>query len=767
MVASATSLALASCLRLTLAAALLALLVPVLVLLAASIGWQQRLVLLPLLLLRYAQIDVEMGSLDATCAWAQQPLQRILDLDVPIDACTFTLEDVSLYSPFITRLRVRRSKLGTIFSSRAQRELEQIAIDAAASAAAAAAYEAVAATQSALRPSRRGLVRRPIRATAKLTSATGDIPVIAAASEAATAAASRAISGQTNPSAGEAKLGASSAKEGQQAAVPITPITQPGRDLFARAQSVVLHVRRSRKRRYIARLVVGAPAMRFVSYDHRFHDTNVKRLLKVLTEVVVVDGVTVPTAAAPQSPIRTQTLNKKGSLPLEIPPPSPLSPSLGHVAALSAEISNLVEVRSVELLRGRLDIILNLSPVATGGVPVLPPITTLAEKLDLAVSSKPVKGKQSQAEGKGNEGVAVAAPLSVGLLLQLNALAFRALASSSFDAVSSSLVAATAVAAALLGRSLEVVDSVNGPLLQIGLPGAELLRGATGAGRALVDGAVAGTGALLSGSVEATKHLAAAISSGSINEMARGIDRGARVLSAGVEGSVDALSTGLQSGINAVLGGVDDFSDRLGPARHVVRGVTGGARYVTAGLGSATTSVVGSVLDGGTQLLSDVAVGTAKTGLGLATFDLEQIAAGGGQLVTGLARGVGTLTYGARTGIEAVGVGTLRGLESATHGVAGAAGEVLTGVVDTSARASRFWLRPLAFLQRRDAAKKAREARERAVVTTAAAAAGSGVHSRASPQAQGAGAAVAAAAAVATATREGNGGSARGTPPRK
>lgn len=720
----------------SLALLLFGLLISALLLLLVGFGWQNRVSLLPILLLRYALIDLELSDINATCVWAPHPVQRLRELDVPVDRCTLFLDDVTVFTPFHERIHTRKKGvLGRLFESSASRARDDAAIGAAAEAAAEAAAS-VASSQSAVRPPSRvgGRSTRLAASGSKLTrhlpaakasAAAGAPAIAAAASLAAKEAAARALRGElpTSPPASPAAAAAGS--------VPATPPPPspppPGRDVLARAQTVTVDIRRNSKRRYVARVVVGAPRIRFVSYDHRFADTNVRRLLAVLAGSLPPQPASgsergppppPPTEVAPGG--KVQQKPAPSSAPAPAPAPSPLS----------AELGALVEVRSVELLRGRLDIVLNLSPLPTGGVLVLPPLTVLAEKVDLAAPTAAGHGGTAGAEGKAGAGgarsrpragggfgdgaereeeasadshaLAASAPLSIGLLLQLNALAFRALASSSVDAVASSVVAATAAAAAVLGYSLQVVNSVNGPLLALGLPGAELLHGATGGARALVDGALAGSGALLSGGVEATKLLAAALSSGSAAETARGIERGVSVLNAGFQGSLSALTAGLSSGLSIGLSGVDALADRFGPAGLVVRGVTDSARYVTSGVGSAANSVVGSILDGGTQLVRDVAVGGARTGLGLATLDVEHVLAGSGQVVGGLARGAGTLSAGVRDGVGAIGSGALRGIESATQGVSNAAGEVLSTVADTGAKARRFWLRPFGLGQRAD-----------------------------------------------------------------
>ncbi|KAG8460510.1 hypothetical protein KFE25_013160 [Diacronema lutheri] len=709
---------LAACARFSvsvlLALGLAALLVPVLLLLVAAIGWQQRVSLLPVLLLRFALLDSALSDLRATCVWADAPFRRLLELDMPFDACTLVLDDVSVYTPFHQRIRVRKGPLGRLLETGAERAREEAAIGAAAEAAAEAALGATAA-QNAVRPSVRGLSARPARLAAsssklvrqlpaaKASAAAGAPAVAAAASQAAAEAAERALRGELlatsappapprTPSSSPSARSSSPPSPPPPPAPPPPPPPPPGRDVLARAETVTVTVTRAAKRRYVARVVVGAPRIRFVSYDHRFADTNVRRLLAVLAANA--------TASAPPAGADTAA-----------PAAAPARPP----SQLSTELGALVQVRSVELLRGRLDIVLNLSPVPTGGVLVLPPVTALAETVKLA-DAPPAGGRApadggargrarrtaaAAAAGSGAPGLAPAAggldasaPLSVRLLVQLNAIAFRALASSSVDAVASSVVAAAAAAAAVLGYSLRVVNSVNGPLLALGLPGAELLHGATGGARALVDAALAGSGALLTGGAEATKHLAAALSSGSAVETAHGIARGVAILNHGVQGSVSAITAGLSTGVSTALSGVDALAERFGPAAFVVRGVTDSARHMTVGVSSAAVSVVGSILDGGTQLVGDVAVGGARTGLGIATLDAEQLAAGGGQLVGGLYKGAGTLTTGVLDGTLALGSGVVQGLGSATQGVGYAAGELLAGVAETGARARRFWLRP-------------------------------------------------------------------------
>jgi hypothetical protein len=569
--------------------------------------------------------------------------------------------------------------------------------------------------------------------------------------------------GDENPAALPPGTSAAAGVGGRAASsslVSLATSSTGGRDLLARARTVSISITRARglKRRYTATVTVTSPQIRFVSYDHLFRDTNVRRLLAVLagSEGAVVQPVpsqATPGAAAgaPRAKAGPGAHGAKASGPHSASggassPASCAAPSEpGPIKRLSDELSAILVVTQLELLRGKLEIVLNLSPVPTGGVLVLPPLTALAETVALAPAALKEAQQPTSTTAAGGAAAAAAqlrrrpsaqtpglpshtelartaataAPLSISMLLKINAIVFRALASSSVDAVSSSLVAATAVAAAVLGRSLEIVDSVNGPLLRVGIPGAELMHGATGAGRALVEGAVGGTGAILSGSVEATKLLAAALSSGSVSEMARGIERGARVFSDGIEGSVEKLASGLHTGLSAALGGVDLLADRFGPAGLVVRGVTDSARHVTGGVGSATVSIVGSVLDGSAQLVSDVARSGARAGMGLVTLDVDEVLAGSGQLLGGVVRTAGTLGSGVRSSVGSVAGGAIKGIGSATSGVRDAGEEVFAGVADTHRRAARFWTRPLAFLARPFRGKGGKEAGAEAAQRTA------------------------------------------------
>jgi hypothetical protein len=687
------------------AATILAALVPVLLMIALALGWRHRLALLPLIIYRFSSLDTEIGGLRGDCTWAERPLQRLLELDVPVDACTIFVEDAAAFTPFPSRLKPARRFRP--FTSRAAQERELRSIGVAAQAAAAAATDVVNAQRGA-RPKRRTrtvtMAAKGTKLAAASSAATpaatvaGAPAVAAAASQAAAAAAHRALHTDAASGAAPAEAG------GEPMALSASSPAALDRDLLARARGVTLHVTRAGKRRYGVRVVVHSPAMRFVSYDHLFRDTNVRRLLAVLAPGDLAATSTAPAPPPPPPPARGAARRAPRGAPRGAD-----ADVESESGGLAAEAAALVAVDSIEVHRGRLEIVLNLSPVPTGGVHVLPPLTTLAETMALAPTA-------------AAEGVGPAVALSVALLLKLNALAFRALASSSVDAVSSSLVAATAAAAAVLGRSLQVVDTVNGPLLKLGVPGAELLRGATGAGKILVESAVAGTGALLGGSVEATKLLAAALSSGSVGEMAKGIDRGARVFTAGVEGTVGVLASGLATSLSTALGGVDLLADRLGPARLIVRGMTDSARHVSGGVGSATASLVGSVLDSSTQLLADSVSSGWRAGHGLVTLDVDEVLAGSGQLLNGLARGVGTLGSGLAQSVGSVGTGAIRGVESATSGAARAGGEIIHGVAGTGARAGCFWLRPFSFFKQRGDAAKARRAAEIARRAAAAAA---------------------------------------------
>ena len=178
---------LAACARFSvsvlLALGLAALLVPVLLLLVAAIGWQQRVSLLPVLLLRFALLDSALSDLRATCVWADAPFRRLLELDMPFDACTLVLDDVSVYTPFHQRIRVRKGPLGRLLETGAERAREEAAIGAAAEAAAEAALGATAA-QNAVRPSVRGLSARPARLAASSSKLVRQLPAAKASAAA-------------------------------------------------------------------------------------------------------------------------------------------------------------------------------------------------------------------------------------------------------------------------------------------------------------------------------------------------------------------------------------------------------------------------------------------------------------------------------------------------------------------------------------------------------------------------------------------------------
>ena len=230
----------------------------------------------------------------------------------------------------------------------------------------------------------------------------------------------------------------------------------------------------------------------FVTYDMKFKDTNVNRLLEKLG--VAPDG----DAEEPPPP-------KK-----EEPKPSGES---GPPPKFKARIkSGTIEVKA----KGPL-----------GTRPIIPPIKLHDEQLSHETLSS-----------------------TTGLLLWVNGVVLRTIANSGFDAIAGGF---NAVGGAALGGVDKVFGGVNKVADKV--PGGFIVKGATGATSSVLHGTVKGAGAAVGGVAGAGKAVTKGVTSGSVSGMAAGMKEAGGELAGGVKGAGSGVAGGVTNAGSAAKRG--------------------------------------------------------------------------------------------------------------------------------------------------------------------------------------------------------------------
>ncbi len=226
----------------------------------------------------------------------------------------------------------------------------------------------------------------------------------------------------------------------------------------------------------------------FIAYDPLLSDTNVMRLVRSLGGDEAAAEGSLPLAEAPGE--NTSTFTRVELRRVSVHP----------------SVRRTVQHRTVRV--------------------VLPPVTLLDESLPVRV---------------------LEAGFSIGLLNWLSRVAFRTLASTSIDTVSSTLDGGVGLLASAIGTALDAVERANA---RAGLPGATVVRGATSGVRRLVFGATKAARAVVRGVGGGGK----AVARSELTPI--GIVRG-------VEAGVESLRGGLSEGTANLAEGAPGYDGML------------------------------------------------------------------------------------------------------------------------------------------------------------------------------------------------------------
>lgn len=400
-----------------------------------------------------------------------------------------------------------------------------------------------------------------------------------------------------------------------------------GGDEFVACKAVVLRaLRAGAPRTFDGHAMVDGAAVRFVSYDRKFKDTNLKRLATVTA--------TRPADARPAAEVRAEAAAAEA-------PPRPFT------------------LRSVRVLGGSISVQLNLTASPSGGKGVLPPILLQDETVQLA---------------------ALSGPPGLALLAWLNGLVFRAIALSSVSAVRDIFDVPGGAADELVGRSLDLLDSGVGSLAAAVPGGRELGAGVTGGARVAWAGARLSVDGLLDSAASTASGLAVGASNGDPIEFLKSVRAGAHSLSEGAGGAGAAGADGAAHAGDAVLGGADTFAARLGPAEGLVTGATGGARGLLGGAAEGATAGARGAASAAGQVCGGVLGGAGGAGKALLMGDARELRGAGEELAHGLASGTHALAEGTvgAAGSAAGGVG--KAAKAVAHGLGESACGVGKGV---------------------------------------------------------------------------------------
>jgi len=275
-----------------------------------------------------------------------------------------------------------------------------------------------------------------------------------------------------------------------------------GRHALAALDHIVLsfmvrRIGKSRRRRLEIMAEVVGLVITYASYDRRFRDTNLTRLLAKMHGDGGGDDVGVP---EPE------------------PEPLPETPAKDEEPAAP---------RSWKFCNAQLkQVVIRLVAASPLGSRTLGAVTLHDERVD-------VKGLTSVPK----------------ILAWLNGLALRALANAGFDAVDAAFAGATTVATSVAFAPLDIADHIAERL-----GGSKVVTGVTGGVRGVVGGVVGGAVGVVSGGAAAGRILVQGATSGDLNAMGESLGAAGGALAGGVTGAVT-------SSLSGVAGVADGFSN--------------------------------------------------------------------------------------------------------------------------------------------------------------------------------------------------------------
>lgn len=541
-------------------------LVALALLLAAVLAlcWQKRVQLVPVLAKRFGKVDVSLAGLHVSWVLAANPLRRLAALDAPFESLTITVRAPVLFTPFTPK-------------------------------------EGTPAAQPKGTPE---------------------------------SAPASAASMQLAPAAGTpgAPAPAPQEKPAKSPGAPATtapePAADPTRDEFLRCKLVVVRLLHTGAlRSFDAHAEVDGAALRFVSYDRQFKDTNTQRLA-------------VQTARHP--------------LPPQADAPAIEAKAKEEEAAAQAA-PGPVSLRTVHLTNASIAVQLNLTDSPSTAKGVLPPLLLQDETVELAK----LRG-----------------PPGFALLAWMNGLVFRALALSSVAAVRAIFDLPSDAANNVVGHSLDLLDQ---GLDKVGafLPGSkELGTGLTGGLRSAWAGVHGATEGALDAAASTTSGAAVGASNADPLEFLRSVRTGTESLGS-VAGDVGVASVDHAVGAgDAVLSSVDKFAERLAPAKGAIHGITGVARGALSGAGQGASAGVHGATSAAGQLGGGALGGVGGIGKALRQGDARELKGAGEQLVGGLTGGTRALAEGVVGVAGGAGEGAVKGSKALSDGL----GETARGV---------------------------------------------------------------------------------------
>lgn len=233
-----------------------------------------------------------------------------------------------------------------------------------------------------------------------------------------------------------------------------------------------------------------------ITYDVKFKDTNLSRLLSELTGTDVEPQEAQEQQQKPAA--KEQAADKKGD---------------SRLSVICKIKNSSIEVKAAGPLGVR---------------NIIPAIVLDDETIDIAVLSS-----------------------TMGLIKWLYGIVLRTVANSSLDLVNNAFGAAGGLATGITGKAFDGVDKVAGYV-----PGGSVIKGGTGAARNVIGGAVSGGGKIVGGVTGGGKHIVKGITSGSVSGMAKEFKEAGKSVGGGVVGGVTAVGSGVVDAGKSVGGGV-------------------------------------------------------------------------------------------------------------------------------------------------------------------------------------------------------------------